>query len=154
MNRRSNPAFDEGAVQLGLPIQISTDALRFPVSLRQSSDLAAVAFSVEFDASGLTSPRLVLIDTIANTSVITLNLVYQAEGGVGILIDSEASLTNRAEIGFLLFDRIAEGDALVRISDFPVRRSAIDSDGNSIVLTEQNLHSSLQGLRIANFFGF
>jgi hypothetical protein len=105
-----------------------------PVEFKSLGDEVALSFSINFDPSTLSNPRVFLGSGVPSGTTLTINPNQAAQGKIGILVDSgnrfSASPPAR-QIVNLTFT-VAAGPTLVTFGNSPTPRSASDAAGNSL----------------------
>ncbi len=115
-----------------------------PVELTPTGEEMAAGFTLEYDASRFSNPRIVLGDAFGEGAVLTVNT--NEAGRIGIVVDaSEAMAASSAKksIVIVTFDVVSESDAETSFSltDAQAQRSVVGSTGN--VLTTRYVGGSL-----------
>ncbi|MEQ1646821.1 MAG: hypothetical protein ABL959_25425, partial [Pyrinomonadaceae bacterium] len=92
-------------------------------------------FTLEYDASTMSNPRVSLGGGLAEDAVLTLNL--NENGRIGVLVDSATAWSiakGATRVGTITFDRIGVGLAKIAFTDALVTKSVANSDGDSIAV--------------------
>lgn len=115
-----------------------------PVEITSNGDEMAAGFTLEYDATRFSNPRVVLGDAFGEGAILTVNA--NEAGRIGILVDSsEAMAASSAakSIVFVTFDLISESDgaASFSLTDSLAQRSVVGSTG--IVLPTRYVDGSV-----------
>jgi|CXWL01.1.fsa_nt_gi uncharacterized repeat protein (TIGR01451 family) len=103
------------------------------VEILSHGNCAASSFTLEFDPSKLTNPRIALAQGVSEDTVLTVNTDEWATGRIGILVDSDFPIASGPIAGQLVnvtFDVAADagsGDTPARFSDALAPQSVSDS---------------------------
>lgn len=96
-------------------------------------DEAAISFTIEFDSSILSNPKVVLADGDSDDSVLTVNYGEAGSGRIGVVVDSGNRLANRlVEIAFDVAPDAKGGKSSIRFTDGVANRSVADSSGRTV----------------------
>ncbi len=106
-----------------------------PIEINPDGDEVAISFTLEYDATRFSNPRVVLGEAAAEDSTLTVNA--SEKGRIGILIDSTESMAASAMPQRLLtvtFDVIGDGEGTTRfmLSGSLAAFGISDADGNSL----------------------
>ncbi len=105
-----------------------------PVEINANGDAVAITFTLEYDPTALTNPRVVLGDAFGPDAVLTFN--DTKEGEIGILVDSASQMTaskNSKTVVFVTFDMVGEtAQPSVSITGSVAPLSVSDPFGNPL----------------------
>ncbi|MBP7475103.1 MAG: PD40 domain-containing protein [Pyrinomonadaceae bacterium] len=122
-------------MRVGKAIWNSRTTVTIPVEVTPHGDEVAASFTLEYDPSVLSAPRVELGDGAMQDAVLTVNA--SKAGLIGILIDSEKSMVASAmpvPIVMVTFEVISEYDVStpVMLTDELVGKSLADAWGNTL----------------------
>ena len=107
------------------------DQVTIFVDIDGSYEWAAASFTLEFDGSVLTNPKVWRANEDSRETVVTVNDVHAAKGQLGILVDS-AGRTGNVAITFDIASDAPEGETKVGFSDRLAARAVSDAFGSEI----------------------
>lgn len=107
------------------------NALTIFVEIDGSNEWAAASFTLEFDGSVLTDPRVRLATEDSRETVVTVNDDHAEKGQLGILVDS-ASRTGNLAITFDIANDASGGETKIGFSDRLATRAVSDTFGGKI----------------------
>ena len=121
------------SVRIVPAIKAKKGAISFDIQMIRSGDEAAIGFTLDFDPTKLTHPRVALGAGMAPGTVLTTNLTKSAEGRIAILVDSDREFTSD-EIVSVTFDAAKGIDASssLTFTDSMTHRGTSDVDGNML----------------------
>ncbi len=114
------------------------DRVSIDIEIVPFGDETAAAFTVEFNAVKLTSPRVTIGDQETKASILTVNMNEAAEGRIGVLLDSAEPLARGSEakrlvtITFDVAANAAGGETRIRFTDSLAKRGLSDGLGNTL----------------------
>ncbi len=108
-----------------------------PVDMTTVGDEAAVSFTLEYDASLMSNPRISLSDGLSEDAILTVNL--NESGRIGVLVDSATALAmakGTTRLVVVTFDVVSEANGLGAVSfgDTIAAKSVSNSFGNSLAV--------------------
>ncbi len=133
-------------MSLGPLENITGNTVMIPIELTSYGNEAGISFTLEYDASNLSGPRVSLGEAIPSGAILTFNA--NEEGRIGVLIDSTepmaASVVSR-RIVTVTFDVIDAGsNAAFRLSDRLAEMGISDVAGNKVPVSYVGSRSSLK----------
>jgi len=120
-------------------------AVTVPVFMKMERNETAVAFTLEYDTSILSDPRIEISNALPASAVLTVNTTQP--GKIAIVIDADECLSStprELRIVFVTFDiptRAGAGRTPIRITDSLSRRSV--SDNRALALTTTYIDGDL-----------
>jgi hypothetical protein len=116
--------------------EYDSSTVAFPVEMLAAGDEAAVGFTLEYDPSTMSNPRVSLGNGLGDDVVLTLNI--NENGRIGVLIDSATALagtkgTNR--VITVTFDRTGESSkSKLAFTDVLAAKSMANSNGDLLAV--------------------
>lgn len=116
-----------------------------PIEIISNGDEVAISFTLEYDPSKLSDPRITLGEAASSNSTLTVNA--NNEGRIGILMDSTEAIRAAAvskRLLIVMFDVIAKGEirTALRITGSLAANGVSDASGN--LLTVRHTNGSLE----------
>ena len=123
-------------IRIGKAEYVET-TMSIPVEMTTVGDEAAVSFTLEYDASLISNPRVSPGDSISEDAILTVNL--NERGRIGVLVDSATSLVmskGTTRLIVVTFDVVSEASDIGEVSfgDATAARSVSNSFGNSLAV--------------------
>ena len=124
-------------LRVGIPVSDSPKTVTVPVEIRPYGDEAAVSFTLEYDATKLSNPQIILGDAAPEGSILTTNT--NDSGRIGIVIDSTNAFVASAmpkQFVMVRFEVIDTGGGKTPIvlSGSLAAKGAADADGRSLTV--------------------
>ncbi len=137
-----SPSSTNREIRVGPVIAIRGSAVTVPVFLNVDRGELATSFTLEYDTSKLSNPRVSLNNLLPASTVLTTNT--QQNGKIAIVVDSETSfslLPLQLPLVYITFDvpsRSLIGVTRINITDSLAPRSVSDSGANSLTTRYTN----------------
>ena len=124
-------------VQVGSMKAVRGGQVTIPVEVTAQGDEAGASFTLEFDGTMLSNPRVVGGDGMPASAVLTVNT--NEAGRIGILIDAVETMRaskTPTQIVLVTFDVAADasGDAAVKFTDSLAAKGMADLQGNNLLV--------------------
>lgn len=122
-------------INIGAENTSLSSTLRVPVEMTLTGQEVAISFTLEYDPSVVSNPRIALGEGISEGAVLTVNSTQN--GRLGILIDSTAALAiskGATNVVVITFDSTSDAErrGTMSFSDSVAARSVSDSNGNAL----------------------